>query len=77
MAELERNRIGIGLWIVLAILAYGSYRLFFVGSPENKKFLDECHARGTRHLTSSASDAAFSRVVVDCQQQLREFKQSN
>jgi hypothetical protein len=77
MAEPERNRIGIGLWVVLAILAYGSYQLFFFGSPENKKFLDECHARGTRDLTSSASDADFSRAVVDCQQQLREFKKSN
>jgi hypothetical protein len=77
MAEPERNRMGLGLWIVLAILAYGSYQLFFVGSPENKKFLDDCHARGTRYLTSRSLDEEFRRVVVDCQHQLREFKKSN
>ncbi|MEY9126998.1 hypothetical protein [Bradyrhizobium yuanmingense] len=74
MFDKKQPRIGVGLWIVLALLAYGAYQVFFVGSPENKAFLQECYAR--ENLSASSSDDRTRRVMADCKQQLFDFKKS-
>lgn len=77
MSDTRKQPISYVTWAILAFLAFGIYQVFFVGSPANKKFLDDCHARGTAHLTSNSPDEEYRRVIVDCQSKLREFKRSN
>ena len=73
-------KIGTVFWIgFIGFVAYGTYQLFFVGSPENVKFRKDCLDREERQmrriapgLTANGIDDALAELIATkCERELR------
>jgi hypothetical protein len=56
----------------------GLYQIFIVGSPENKKFRDDCFRRNTReYMPGYVPDPVIDQVVAQCERELRQHIHEN
>ncbi len=70
-APIEYLGFALGGCFVLFMLA-AAYQIFVVGSPENKKFRDDCFRKNTREYAPGyVPDPVINLVVARCERELR------
>jgi hypothetical protein len=78
-ALMQHGGCGLFIYAVGAFFLFGIvYMIFSGGSPENKKFFDDCYRRETnQYLPGYVPDFAIEQAVVTCTKELRRARGLN